>query len=145
MSNLFLLENTGIVFDGASSNTGSDVQANTSAGTVADADNGAITTSTNVGGIGTIGMIIYIVGLVVVFYLFVIRPQKKREKELKNLQDAVKVGDNVVTSMGFYGKVTDVYTDTYVIEFGLNKGVRIPVSKSEVIGIKEPNLSNKSE
>lgn len=144
MSNLYLLENTGIVFDGASSDT-ANVQANTSAGTAADANSTAANVGGNVGGFGTIGMIIYIVGLIAVFYLFVIRPQKKREKELKNLQDAIKVGDNVVTSMGFYGKVTDVYTDTYVIEFGLNKGVRIPVSKSEVIGIKEPNLSNKSE
>lgn len=93
--------------------------------------------------LGTIGMILYIVGLVALFYFFAIRPQKKREKELKSMQDGVKVGDWVMTSSGFYGKVVDVTEQVFIVEFGTNKSVCIPVRKSEIVGNKEPNLTNK--
>lgn len=72
---------------------------------------------------------------------FAIRPQKKREKELSNIQNAIKVGDWVMTSSGFYGKVVDIADQVFVVEFGMNKGVRIPIRKSEIIGNKEPNLT----
>ena len=88
-------------------------------------------------------MVIYIVGLVVLFYFFAIKPQKKREKELQEMQSSVKVGDWVMTSSGFYGKVADITDQVFVIEFGMNKGVRVPVKKSEIFANKEPNLTNK--
>ncbi len=94
-------------------------------------------------GLGTIGMIVYIIGLVALFYFFAIRPQKKREKELKSMQESVKVGDWVMTSSGFYGKVVDVTEQVFIVEFGTNKSVCIPVKKSEILGNKEPNLTNK--
>lgn len=94
-------------------------------------------------GFGTIGMILYILGLVALFYFFAIRPQKKREKELKSMQDGVKAGDWVMTSSGFYGKVVDVAEQVFIVEFGTNKSVCIPVRKSEIMGNKEPNLTNK--
>lgn len=89
-------------------------------------------------------MILYIAGLGALFYFLAIRPQKKREKELKTMQSSISVGDWVVTSSGFYGKVVDKVDAVFVVEFGLNKGVRIPVRKSEIIGNKEPNLSTNS-
>ena len=44
-----------------------------------------------------------------------------------------------------FGKVVDITAECYVIEFGTNRGVRIPVIKQEVYAKKEPNLSNKPE
>ncbi len=82
-----------------------------------------------------------IVAYVAIFgalYFFTIRPQRKREKEMKTLQASLKPGDNIITSSGFYGRIVDVYDDNFVVEFGTNKGVRIPIRKSEIIGIKEP-------
>ncbi len=90
-------------------------------------------------GIG--GIALYIVALIALFYFFAIRPQKKREKELSNIQNSINVGDWVMTSSGFYGKVVDIADQVFVVEFGTNKGVRIPVRKSEIIGNKEPNLT----
>ncbi len=90
-------------------------------------------------GIG--GIAIYIVGLIALFYFFAIRPQKKKEKELMNIQNAIQVGDWVMTSSGFYGRVADIADQVFVVEFGTNKGVKIPVRKSEIIGNKEPNLT----
>ena len=90
------------------------------------------------------GIAIYIVGLIALFYFFAIRPQKKREKELSNIQNSIKVGDWVMTSSGFYGKVVDIADQVFVVEFGTNKGVKIPVRKSEIIGNKEPDLTSKN-
>lgn len=86
-------------------------------------------------------IVLYIVALIGLFYFFAIRPQKKKEKELTNIQNAVKVGDWVMTSSGFYGKVSDISDQVFVVEFGTNKGVKIPVRKSEIIGNKEPDLT----
>ncbi len=118
------------------------------ANAVTEAANAAANTAAAQAGSGAGSMLIMIVYIVVIFalmYIFAIMPQKKREKELKEMQNAVKVGDWVMTSSGFYGKVTDIYDQNVVVEFGLNKGIRIPVVKSEIYGNTEPNLTNKPQ
>ncbi|HEY4543543.1 MAG TPA: preprotein translocase subunit YajC, partial [Tissierellaceae bacterium] len=37
------------------------------------------------------------IGILVIFYFFVIRPQKKREKEIQQMREEIKVGDKIVT------------------------------------------------
>ena len=54
------------------------------------------------------GNIIMIVLMVVVFYFFLIRPQQKRQKEIRKFQESVTNGTEVITSGGIYGKVKDV-------------------------------------
>lgn len=97
------------------------------------------------GGLGSMGLILYIIVLVAIFYFFAIRPSRKREKELKSMQEAIKIGDDVMTSSGFYGKVTEVNDQVVVVEFGTNRGIRIPVKKSEIYGNKAPNMSSEPE
>ncbi|MDO4300666.1 MAG: preprotein translocase subunit YajC [Clostridia bacterium] len=96
-------------------------------------------------GFGTIGMIIYILALVAIFYFLAIRPSRKRDKELKAMQAAIQVGDDVMTSSGFYGKVVEINEQVVVVEFGTNRGVRIPVKKSEILGNKAPNVSSETK
>ncbi len=89
-------------------------------------------------------LILYIAALALVFYFFAVRPQKKRAAQLKEIQQGIKVGDEVMTSSGFYGKVVELQgDDVAVVEFGTNRGVRIPVNKSEIIGNK--NAAAKTE
>jgi len=89
-------------------------------------------------------LILYIAALALVFYFFAVRPQKKRAAQLKEIQQGIKVGDEVMTSSGFYGKVVELEgEDVAVVEFGTNRGVRIPVNKSEIIGNK--NATAKTE
>ena len=57
---------------------------------------------------GNYGMLIMMALVFVVFYFFMIRPQSKRQKEIKKQREAMKAGDSVVTSGGIYGKVKDV-------------------------------------
>ena len=87
------------------------------------------------------GMMVWLVVMVATMWLMIWRPQKKREKKMQDMHQRMRVGDNVITTGGLYGKVVDIGTDVYVLEFGTNKGVRIPVSKNEIVGIKDPNLT----
>ncbi len=94
------------------------------------------------GGLGPMFWVFYIVCLVALFYFFAIRPNKKREQERQTLREGIKLGDWVVTTAGFYGKVVNIYAEEFMIEFGTNKGITIPVRKEEVVGVKEPGLAN---
>ena len=74
-------------------------------------------------------------------WFIMIRPQRRREKKMKEIQAAISVGDNIVTSGGLFGKVAEVGDDCFVVEFGTNRGVRIPVLKADVVGVRSPNMT----
>lgn len=57
-----------------------------------------------------------IVLLFVVFYFFLIRPQKKRDKAEKEMRQSIQVGDEISTIGGFIGKVVSIKDETLVIE-----------------------------
>ncbi len=69
--------------------------------------------------------------IIVVFWFFMIRPQMKRQKELKNFRDSLKKGDKVVTTGGIYGKVMEIQ-DYYII-MEVEGQVRLKIDKSAVI------------
>jgi preprotein translocase subunit YajC len=73
--------------------------------------------------------------IIVVFYFFMIRPQMKRQKELKNFREGLKKGDNVITSGGIYGKISEVRDNIIFLE--VDKTVLIKVDKSAVM--KDPS------
>lgn len=52
--------------------------------------------------------LLFLVGMFVIMYLFIIRPQVKRQKEHKKLVEALSKGDEVQTMGGLMGKITDV-------------------------------------
>jgi preprotein translocase subunit YajC len=85
-------------------------------------------------------IVIYVALFAGIWFLF-FRPQRKREKAMKEMQSKIGVGDNVVTTNGLFGKVADVGEDCFVVEFGTNRGVRIPVLKSDVVAIREPKMT----
>ena len=62
--------------------------------------------------------IAYIVALFAIFYFLFIRPQKKKDKELKEMRDSLAVGDTVVTIGGIVANVAKIEEETIVIEFG---------------------------
>ena len=65
--------------------------------------------------------LIMLVGMFAIMYLFMIRPQMKRQKEARAFRDAVKKGDHVVTIGGLHGKVISVSEKTVVMEFESGK------------------------
>ena len=74
--------------------------------------------------------ILMIVLMFVVIYFFMIRPQQKRQKEIKKFRDSIKTGDKVITAGGIYGKVKDVKDTTITLEIADN--VRITIDKNSV-------------
>ncbi|MCI8342429.1 MAG: preprotein translocase subunit YajC [Firmicutes bacterium] len=98
------------------------------------------------GGMNPIVMILlYCVVIFGVMYFFSIKPQRKKNAEMQKMRDAIKTGDPVLLANGMFGTVVDITAECYIIEFGTNRGVRIPVIKQEVYAKKEPNLSNKAD
>ncbi|MDG1148575.1 MAG: preprotein translocase subunit YajC [Crocinitomicaceae bacterium] len=59
--------------------------------------------------------IVMLVLIMVVFYFFMIRPQMKKQKELKQFRESMAVGDKVVTIGGIHGKVLEVAESTVLI------------------------------
>ena len=58
-------------------------------------------------------------GMFAIMYLFMIRPQMKRQKEAQKYREAVKKGDHVVTIGGLHGKVVSVSEKTVVVDMEL--------------------------
>ncbi|QEK12066.1 preprotein translocase subunit YajC [Crassaminicella thermophila] len=58
---------------------------------------------------------------IAIFYFLIIRPQKKREKQIKDMRNSLKVGDNISTIGGIYGKIIKIKDDMIIIEVGADK------------------------
>ncbi|MCI9606881.1 MAG: preprotein translocase subunit YajC [Muribaculaceae bacterium] len=80
-------------------------------------------------GAGAMNLIMIVV-LIAIFYFFMIRPQQKKQKEIRKFREAITTGDNVVTAGGIYGKVRRIKETVLVIEIA--KGVEITVDKGSV-------------
>ena len=78
------------------------------------------------------GMLFPLAIFVLIFYFFIIRPQRKRDKQQKNMIDSIQRGDNVITIGGFFGTVKEVRDDSFQLEIA--DGVRVTILKSAVQG-----------
>ena len=67
--------------------------------------------------------VLMIVGLVLVFWLLIIRPQKKQEKETQKMRNSIMVGDTITTIGGINGIVRQIEEDEdlYIIESSADK------------------------
>lgn len=74
--------------------------------------------------------ILMIVVLFAIFYFFMIRPQQKRQKEIKKFRESLGKGDSVVTAGGIHGKIRDIKEDSFIVEIA--DGVRIRIDKGSV-------------
>lgn len=88
----------------------------------------------------TIGwIVIYIVIIVAMFYFMAIRPQKKQQQSMQEMNNALEKGDSIITTSGFYGVVIDIQDDVIVVEFGSNKNCRIPMRKTAIQTVEKPD------
>ena len=69
--------------------------------------------------------------IMVVFYFFLIRPQMRRQKELKTFREALKKGDRIITAGGIYGKINNISDNVITIDVGNN--VLLKVDKTSVL------------
>ena len=67
-----------------------------------------------------------------IFYFMILLPMKNRQKKVKEFQDALKVGDKVVTTSGIYGQITRLNEKSVQVQIA--DKVRIEVARSAVGG-----------
>ncbi|MBI5358973.1 MAG: preprotein translocase subunit YajC [Planctomycetes bacterium] len=83
---------------------------------------------------------LFMMGIMVFFiYFFLIRPQKKQEKERNKMLSAVKKNDKVLTSGGIYGTVHTVKEKDIIVRIDENTKVRF--AKSAIVAVVEPSAS----
>jgi len=88
---------------------------------------------------GTI-IIMYVAVFAAMYFLW-IKPQNKKRRAVMEMQAAIKEGDNVLTSSGMYGTISVLGDEDCLVEFGTNKGIKIPVRRADIVGVRDPNLN----
>lgn len=80
----------------------------------------------------------------VVFYFFLIRPQRKKDKAVKNMLDALKNGDRVCTIGGIYGTIDRIKDDTVTILVGPEK-TKLIMAKWAIRSVENAQVENDAE
>ena len=78
-----------------------------------------------------LGSLLPLILVIAVFYFFMIRPQMKKQKEVRLFREGIKKGDKVLTVGGIYGKVVEVKDTTVLLEIA--DGVKIKVDKAGLV------------
>ena len=90
-------------------------------------------------GTGGVGAILIYVAFLGLMWFFLMRPQKKEQKRLRQMLSELEVGDTVLTTSGFYGVIIDISDNDVIVEFGNNKNCRIPMQKAAITQVEKPN------
>jgi len=85
------------------------------------------------GGGGGMMTVLMFGSIFAIFYFMIIRPQKKQQNERKQMIEALKRGDKVVTTGGLFGTVKDVKADRPIVTIA--EGVKVEVAKTAVSGV----------
>ena len=72
------------------------------------------------GTVGLVGSMLPFLLVLVVMYFLMIRPQKKKDKQMQEMRSSIEIGDTVTTIGGIVGIVVSMKEDTIVIETGTN-------------------------
>lgn len=80
----------------------------------------------------SIAPILFLVLIFAAMYFFMIKPQRKRQKEQQELVQELRRGDKVVTSGGIYGQIENLSQDTVVLK--IESGATMKVARASVIG-----------
>ena len=77
-------------------------------------------------------LIVFLVLIFVVFYFLMIRPQRKRQKEMQTMLGGLQKGDKVITAGGIYGQIENMDETSIVMK--VESGATIRVAKGSVLG-----------
>jgi preprotein translocase subunit YajC len=87
--------------------------------------------------------IVFLVLIFGVFWLFMIRPQMKKQKAQQKFKESIGKGDKIVTIGGVHGKILEVQDTTFIIE--VEGGNRLKIEKSAVSMESSQPLLNKEK
>ena len=92
---------------------------------------------------GGFQLIIMLVLMFAIMYFFMIRPQKKRQKEIQEFRNKLDIGSKIVTSGGIYGSVKELNVGEPYLTIEVSKGVSIKVDRNSVYA--DPNQAALSQ
>ena len=81
---------------------------------------------------GSMSFLIMMVAIFVIMWFFMIRPQQKKQKEIRNFQNSLQEGSKVVTGGGVYGTVKRINVEQNTVDVEVARGVVITVAKAYV-------------
>ena len=83
---------------------------------------------------GMLGMLIPFVLIFVIFWLLLIRPQMKKQKEHQKLLAALKKGDRVVTSSGMFGTIASFNEEKNIVVLKVSEDIKLEFLRSSIAG-----------
>ena len=92
-------------------------------------------------GAAIIRMVLPIALMIAVFYFLLIRPQKKKDKKVKEMLDALKPGDRVTTIGGIYGTITAIREDLITLAVGQTK-TEMVFARWAIRNVEEVSIEN---
>lgn len=115
----------------------------TGAADAAATDAAAATATAGVGEM--LGMILPLVLMFVVFYFLLIRPQKKKDKKVKEMLAALKNGDRVCTIGGIYGTITNIRDENTITLAVGPQDVPVVFARWAIRNVEEITVENDTE
>jgi preprotein translocase subunit YajC len=88
-------------------------------------------------GMGGLAQLLPIVLIIVIFYVLLIRPQQKRQRQLQETIASLKTGDRVITNGGIIGVITAVRDTSFMIRSA--DKTMLEIARSAIAGIDEEN------
>lgn len=85
-----------------------------------------------------LGFLVPIAAITVIFYLLLIRPQQKKQREHDDMLKAIQKGDRIVTSGGLHGVVIGVSDEVLTVDVGVHEKLRVKLDRSRVDRRLEP-------
>lgn len=110
------------------------------ADTAATAANGTAAAGTG----SLISTVVMMVAMVAIFYFLLIRPQRKKDKQVKDMLSALKVGDRICTIGGLYGTIAALKDDTVTLTMGSLQNT-IVIARWAIRSVENVALENDAE
>ena len=92
-----------------------------------------------------LGSLVPFLLIALVFWLLLIRPQRKRAMEIDRVQRSLAVGDEVMLGSGFAATITDLPEDGEFLGVELARGTRVRVARAAVARVLRPAAPHDSE
>jgi len=107
-------------------------------------EDAAATTTEEVASSSILGLLLPMVLMFAVFYFLLIRPQRKKDKKVKNMLAALKVGDRISTIGGIYGTITDIKDETIELTVGKDN-VKLMMARWAIRQVEDVPVENDTE
>lgn len=91
---------------------------------------------------GGMGVFVMMGAILIIFWLFMVRPQQKKQKKIRNFQNSLQEGSKVVTGGGIYGTIKRVVIQANTVDVEIARGVVITVNKGYVFEDASSQMPN---